>query len=147
MLSYSLISVSASNMGDAKEWAFCRYYGVERIKHDNVPYDKGSDLDVNDKHFSIKASAFTLMSGNLCEGINDFDGIWTLYASRTHSNTFVYITNDFIAYEMNIDEFKHFVYTFCRIEKESEKNGGTSKIRCKKESSKMIKWLTEKVAA
>lgn len=147
MNAYAIERIDHKNAGIAREWSMCRHHNVIRTAHDNLAYDKGSDLDTADgKHISIKASAFTLMAGNLCEGIEDFDGIWNLYASRVHSDTFAYITADFMAYEMNLDEFKRFVYAFGRLERESSKNGGAVKIRLRKESSKMIKWL-ENMAA
>lgn len=147
MNAYAIERIDHKNAGIAREWSMCRHYNVIRTAHDNLAYDKGSDLDTADgKHISIKASAFTLMAGNLCEGVEDFDGIWNLYASRVHSDTFAYITADFMAYEMSLDEFKRFVYAFGRLERESSKNGGAVKIRLRKESSKMIKWL-ENMAA
>jgi hypothetical protein len=147
MTTYTIERMSHQNAGIAREWALCRYYKVERTAHDAQPYDKASDLDAAGKHISIKASAFTLMSGTLCEGIEDFDGIWNLYESRVHSDTFAYITADFTVYEMTLGEFKQFVYTFARTERESEKNGGAMKIRLRKESGKMLKWLADKAAA
>ena len=147
MTTYTIERMNHQNAGIAREWALCRYYKVERTAHDALPYDKGSDLDAAGKHISIKASAFTLMSGSLCEGVEDFDGIWNLYAERVHSDTFAYVTADFTVYEMNIDEFKCFVYTFAHTERESEKNGGALKIRLRKESGKMLKWLADKAAA
>lgn len=146
MTSYIINQIENKNAGDAREWALCEYYNVERATHDALPYDKGSDLNTTDgKHISIKSSGFTLMSGSLCEGLTDFDKIWNLYEHRTHSNTFAYITSDFTVYEMDMVEFKTFVYNFCGLEKESEKNGGVTKIRCRKESKKMIKWLNSQM--
>ena len=147
MTTYTIERISHKNAGIAREWALCRHYMVERTAHDSLAYDKGSDLDAAGKHISIKASAFTLMSGALCEGLEDFDSIWNLYESRVHSDTFAYITADFTVYEMNITEFKQFVYMFAHTERESEKNGGQVKIRLRKESAKMLKWLTAMVAA
>lgn len=135
--------VNAKKPADAKEWSLCAYMGVERSRHDSGAYDKDSDCNAGDMHISVKSSAFTLMSGSLCEGRDTFDGIWELYAERTHSNTFAYITEDYTCYMMNLEEFKRFVYTFCRTERESEKNGGALKIRCRKESAKMLSWLAE----
>lgn len=148
MTVFEIERILHKNAGIAREWALCRYYKVERTAHDSLAYDKGSDLDTADgKHISIKASAFTLMAGNLCEGIEDFDGIWNLYAERVHSDTFAYITEDFTVYEMTLSEFKRFVYAFGRTERESEKNGGAMKIRLRKESGKMLRWLAEEAAA
>ena len=148
MNTYAIDRIDHQNAGIAREWAMCRYHNVVRTVHDNLAYDKGSDLDTADgKHISIKASAFTLMAGSLCEGRDTFDGIWNLYAERVHSDTFAYITADFTVYEMGLDEFKSFVYAFGRLEAESEKNGGALKIRLRKESGKMLKWLADKAAA
>ena len=129
------------NAGIAREWGLCAYYGIDRTAHDSVSYDRGSDIELADKAISVKASGFTLMSGSLCEGLSDFDGIWNLYASRVHSDTFAYVTEDGTTYEMNLNEFKEMVYTFGKLERESAKNGGAFKIRAKKESNKMRAWL------
>jgi hypothetical protein len=129
------------NNGDRREFAVCAYEGIKRAKHDSKAYDKDSDVNVGDRHISIKASKFTLMSGTLCEGNTTFDGIWNLYASKKHSNEWCYMTEDFTAYYMNLDEFKEFVYRFCRVEKDSQKNGGHHKIRCREETQEMLRWL------
>lgn len=147
MTTTTLTRVSAKNEGDAREWSVCAYMGVERSLHDSKAYDKDSDCVCGDMRISVKASAFTLMAGSLCEGLTDFDSIWNLYESKTHSNTFAYVTKDFIMYMMNLAEFKRFVYEFCGLERESEKNGGALKIRCRKESGKMLKWLANMAAA
>lgn len=148
MTTYTIEKLNHKNAGIAREWALCRHYMVTRTAHDSLPYDKGSDLDTTDgKHISIKASGFTLMAGSLCEGRETFDGIWNLYESRVHSDTFAYVTADYTVYEMNIMEFKQFVYTFATTARESEKNGGAMKIRLRKETIKMLKWLANKAAA
>lgn len=141
------LAIEGKNKGICREWAVCSHYMVPRTSHDHTPYDKGSDLDIADKHISIKASRFTLMSGRLCEGHEDFDGIWSLYAERVHSNCFIYVTADFVAYEMNLDEFKKFVYTFGILSRDSKKNGGKVKIAGRPESGKMRKWLAAQAAA
>ena len=134
---------NTNNHGINAEWSFCKAHGVDRVKHDNSKYFEDSDLNADGFHYSIKASGFSLMSGSLCEGKTEFDEIWNLYASKVHSDRFVYITREGVAYIMNLDEFKKFVYQFGRVEKESAKNGGLSKIRCLKESKKMVAWLAE----
>jgi hypothetical protein len=132
-----------SNHGINAEWAFCKAHGVDRVKHDNSKYYEDSDLNADGFHYSIKASGFSLMSGSLCEGKTEFEDIWNLYTSKVHSDRFVYITREGIAYIMSLDEFGKFVHEFGRLEKESAKNGGAVKIRCLKESKKMVKWLAE----
>lgn len=145
MTTIQLTEVSARNAGDAREWAICEALGIKRTKHDSARYDKASDVSANGMNISVKASGFSLMSGSLCEGREDFDGIWELFAERTHSDTFAYVSNDWIAYMMDMNEFKRFVYTFCQVVHESEKNGGYAKIRCKKETKKMLRWLAEAI--
>lgn len=132
---------NAKNNGDRREWAVCSYVGIERTKHDSKAYDKDSDVNVGDRHISIKASKFTLMSGTLCEGLTEFDAIWNLYVTKKHSNEWCYMTEDFTAYFMTEAEFKEFVYRFCKVEKDSQKNGGHSKIRCREETKEMLRWL------
>lgn len=146
MTSAILEPIAAKNAGDAREWAFCRACGVERTAHDSLAYDKASDCEANGHGYSLKASAFTLMSGALCEGLQTLDEIWALYAERVHSDRFVYVTCDWVAYIMDINEFGEFVKTFAHCERESSKNGGAVKVRCRKESSKMVAWLMERVA-
>lgn len=137
----NLPTTTHANAGIAREWSVCRYFGIERQTHDSNAYDKDSDVVANGMNISVKASAFTLMSGSLCEGIEDFEGIWNLYATRVHSDHFAYITADYDCYMMNLKEFGEFVHKFCRTERESEKNGGQVKIRCRKETAKMLGWL------
>lgn len=144
MTTYTINRVDNKNEGIAREWALCARYGIIRTTHDNVRYDRGSDLDVGDLHISIKASRFSLMAGSLCEGCEDFDGIWNIYEAHVHSNTFAYVTTDYTVYQMNLAEFKQFVYEFCGLERESERNGGQMKIKCRKESAKMLRWLAER---
>lgn len=147
MTSTVLTPISAKNPGDAREWSVCAHMGVARSTHDSKAYDRDSDCICGAMRISVKASAFTLMSGSLCEGLTDFDSIWNLYERKTHSNTFVYVTKDFVMYMMTLAEFKRFVYAFCKLENESSKNGGALKIRCRKESGKMLKWLADRAAA
>lgn len=134
------------NRGIEREHNLCHYFNIDRVTHDSVPYDKGSDLDIGDCHMSIKASRFTLMSGSTCKDCTTFDEIWTVYARNVHSNTFAYVTEDYIVYTMNLAEFKQFVYEFCGLERESQKNGGYLKIKCRAESKKMLNWLRERAS-
>ena len=117
MTTANLPRIDARNEGDAREWSVCAFMGVRRSIHDSKAYDRDSDCVCGDMRISVKASAFTLMAGSLCEGLTDFDSIWNLYAERVHSNTFAYVTADFTMYMMNLSEFKQFVYRFCRLER------------------------------
>lgn len=139
-------TTTIKNKGILREWALAAYYGIDRTTHDHVRYDQGSDISVNGKDISIKSDRFTLMSGNLCNGIKTFDGIWNLYRQNVHSNTFAYVTADMVVYEMDIEEFQQFVFRFCSLQKESEKNGGGMKIRARHESKTMLAWLDSMAA-
>lgn len=132
---------SVTNAGIAREWALCQYFGIDRQRHDHSDYRTSSDIMVGELNISVKASAFTLMSGSLCGGYTEFEDIWELYKRSTHSNTFAYVTADFTVYLMNLNEFEKFVHKFCRTETDSKKNGGKVKIRCKKETEEMRAWL------
>ena len=147
MKTYSIDHISdARNAGIAREHDLCHYFGIERTAHDSSDYRSNSDINIGDRHISVKASGFTLMSGNMCNGYDEFDDIWNLYKSTTHSNEFAYITEDYRVYEMNISEFEAFLRVFGRVEKESAKNGGKAKIRCRKESKNMVAWFEKAVA-
>ena len=141
MTRYNLNRVNADKIADAKEWSVALHYGITRVAHDSKPYNVASDVETGKKNISVKSSKFTLMSGSFCKGLSTMDEIWTLYENTTHSDTFAYVTEDFSAYEMNIEEFKTFVYTFCTVQRECAKNGGACKIRCRAETKKMVEWL------
>ena len=147
MTTYTINHISNSkNAGIAREHDLCAYMGIVRTTHDSTDYRTSSDICVGERHISVKASAFTLMSGNMCEGEDTFDGIWSVYKRNTHSNEWAYITEDYTVYMMNMGEFEKFLRTFGRTERESEKNGGAMKIRCRKESKKMRDWLKANMA-
>lgn len=137
----TLTEKTVNNHGIACEWAFCAYCGIDRTAHDAGAYDKDSDVNAFGHGYSVKSSGATLMSGSLCEGLTEFEDIWDLYVSRVHSDRFVYVTNNWTAYIMDLAEFGEFIHEFGRCERESAKNGGAVKIRLRKESSKMLAWL------
>ena len=146
MTAYNLNPMTARNAGDAREWSVCAHFGIARTAHDAQSYDKASDLEANGHGYSVKSSGASLMSGALCEGRTEFADIWNLYAERVHSDRFVYVTENWTAYEMNLTEFGEFIRNFGRCERESSKNGGAMKIRLRKESSKMVAWLERHAA-
>lgn len=147
MTTFTFNPTADKNFGIAVEHGICACYGVERVRHDNGSYNRGSDLCVGNMAMSIKASRFSLMSATLCGGCEDFDGIWSIYEANTHSNCFVYGAKTGTAYVMNIVEFKQFVYAFCTLTRESQHNGGGVKIRCRAESKKMLDWLNMRATA
>lgn len=107
--------------------------------HDSTAFDKGSDID----NISVKASHFTLVSGNLLSG-NNREQLIDEYFSRVHSSVFAYVARDFTVYMMNAQEFKAFLLEFTMLEHESRKNGGQLKVRARAESKRMREWLNER---
>jgi len=133
------------NRGINKEWTLCEYYGIHREKHDGIPYNEGSDIEINGMNISVKSPGASLMSGGYCIGCKTFEGIWRRYRKNTHSDTFVFITHDFDAYFMDIDEFSKFIHKFATLAHESSCHRGDLKIRFR-DNKAMVKYLEEKVA-
>lgn len=107
---------------------------------DSVAYDRGSDVTHEGVGYSVKSGHFTLMSAKLAES-DDMGEQLDLYFARVHSTKFVYITKENDAYVMNAVEFREFLEVFCHMERESSKNGGGWKVRCRAESKKMLNWF------
>lgn len=130
---------TASNKGiRAEQNADFLFMGEVNMEHDNVPYNMGSDIEA--LHISVKSSRFTLVSGKAMQA-QDFEGQLAEYMANTASTQVAYMAMNMVAYVMNMVEFEDFVRAFCKLEKDSSKNGGYNKIRCKHESKHMIEWL------
>lgn len=137
-----------SNKGVNREWALCRAFGIERIKHDSVRFDKGSDIELDDgRNISVKYGGFSLMAGSCCEGETTMEGIWNVYERRVHSNWFAYVTETYEVFLMNLAEFKEFIMTFGKVQRESKANGGQLKVKCDKETKKRVAWLMARAGA
>lgn len=132
-----------SNFGQHAEQALAYTLMGEIRLHGHTNFFE--DSDIPEYAMSVKAGGFTLASGSINMG-DTFDEKWQDFRNRVVSKEFAFVTHDMVAYIMNIDEFESFVYAWCKLERESEKNGGGMKIRCKKESQKMIDWLQSRVA-
>lgn len=105
-------------------------------KHDNVPFDKGSDIEP--LHMSVKSARFTL--ANRLNG-DTFEEMLDDFFSRVASLEFTYVTEDNEGYVMNKDEFREFLEQFATIQRASQKNGGHKVVRGKSESKAMLAWL------
>lgn len=117
-------------------------YTHEIRLHDNVPYNKGSDIP--EYNISIKSSAFTLASARLIKG-NTVSEQLAYYMEHTASKKVVYVTKNYDGYVMNMQEFADFVTEFGYITRESAKNGGGLKVRARKENKTMLEWLAVRV--
>jgi hypothetical protein len=126
------------NWGNHCEQALAYTLTGEIRKHDRVPFY--ADSDIPEYEMSVKSSAFTLASANVNHG-DTFEEKLADFKARVHSKWFAYVTKDLIAYVMDLPTFERFVRTFCALDHESTQNGGGAKIKCRKESKKMLEWL------
>ena len=133
------------NNGDAREENFDYMLNGKITGKDSLPFDVASDVTHMGVGYSVKSDHFTLVSARLVSGDNMAD-ILDQYFARVHSTLWAYITRDYAAYVMDMAEFREFLETFATLERESQKNGGGVKVRCRAESRKMLDWLTERVA-
>lgn len=145
MTTYFAPHITAAKKADAKEWAVAATYNIVRTKHDSDSCAVNSDVVAGDKRISVKSARFSLLSASLCTGMTEFDEIWNHFVEIDNANTYAYVTEEFKVYEMNLDEFKAFVYRFCKLDRESSKNGGGIKIRCGHETKALLKWLEERI--
>lgn len=143
MKSYTIARVSTYTNAGQRAQQDLDYALTGHMRHaDCVPFDM--DSDIPELAMSVKSSHFTLVSAARIHA-DTFDGIWNEYAARVHSQRFAYVCKDMTVYEMNLDEFRLFVYEFCTLQKQSEKCGGRMTIRCRAETKKMLCWLENMV--
>lgn len=125
--------ITCKKSGDTAQQTVNFFHTGNVEKHDNRAWYMGCDIE--QLNASVKSSGFSLADGRTNMG-DTFEEKWNDFRSRVVAKVFIYVTADFTGYYMNIDEFEEFVKTWCYLSKESAKNGGRSKIRCKHESKK-----------
>lgn len=133
-----------ANWGNHCEQALAYTLTGEIRKHDHVPFY--ADSDIPEANMSVKSSGFTLASAKVNHG-ETFEEKLDDFVKRVHSDKFAYVTEDFVAYVMTLDEFIKFIRLFCYLDRESTRNGGGYKIKCRKETKKMRAWLAASIAA
>lgn len=141
-----LLCGHVGNSGNVGEAATSEAFGCGfKFDTDHIAYNKGSDIE--ELKMSVKTSGASLAciyrDDNTAEA---FESIINEYFDNVHSVTWAYtILIDNIAniYVMNAEEFKVFIKTWGTMSKESGKT--CYKIKFKKTSGKMIKWLEERV--
>ena len=127
-----------ANWGSHCEQALAYTLTGEVRPHGHARFDVESDIP--EYHMSVKSSGFTLASAKATNG-NTFEEKLADFMNRVQSERFAYVSLDFTAYIMDKKTFERFVKTFCYLDRESTRNGGGTKIKCLKESKKMIAWL------
>ena len=121
------------NFGQHAEQVLAYTLTGEIRKADKVPFYMGSDIP--EYEMSVKSSKFSLMNGNACES-QTFEGICEEFFAKVVS---------MVVYIMNIEQFRQFVYLFCGLERESQKNGGRYKVKMRAESKKTLAWLEKNI--
>lgn len=132
---YTFDGIHYMNAGEFKEAYNKGVRGFTFEKDANTPFDKGSDIE--ETNTSVKSSGATIspITGETVEEI------LKEYFERVHSTNWDYVTivdETLIVYNMNVNEFKEFVEEFGRVNERKV-------VRLKKESSKMIKWLEDRM--
>lgn len=110
-------------------------------KADRIAFDKGSDIP--ELEASVKSARFTLASTlkgeTFEEQLND-------YFTRTASRMVIYVSLELeLAFLMDMEEFRAFIETFCKLQRSSSENGGKPVIRMGTETKKVKEWLLERV--
>lgn len=132
-----------ANWGNHVEQALAYTLTGEMRKHDHVPFF--ADSDIPEFNMSVKSNGFTLASAKVNHG-ETFEEKLNDFVTRVHSDKFAYVTLEMVAYVMNLEEFVTFIRLFCYLDRESTKNGGGKKIKCRAESKKMLAWLEARCA-
>ena len=138
------VSIKKNN-GDRAEENFDFFMNGKISGKDSKAYNIDSDVNCNGIGYSVKSNHFSLVSAGLLKG-ETMAEMLDYYFATVHSTMAVYVTKDNIAYVMNMNEFRQMLEMFAGLERESSKNGGGVKIRCRAESKKMREWLAEKVS-
>lgn len=111
----------ARNAGQRKEYVLRYAYTGIACKADHIPFYEGSDIDAS----SVKSSGATLCpwhGNSLLEAIN-----W--YLANDVSTTYVYVTNDYLVYTMDEDEFREFLLQRAYCDHDSRTHQTTLRIR------------------
>lgn len=138
-ITLTTIERTYTNNGQHAEQTLAYALTGEIRAHDNVPFDKGSDIP--EYHMSVKSSKASLMSGNRCESQTK-EGIIAEFIAKSASTCFAYVVADFtVAYVMNGNEFAEFCHEFGSLTRESTKNGGKAKVQLRAESAKTLAWF------
>lgn len=135
-----MIGDAYKNNGELLESIAKFHRGYDYLVNPATSYDEGSDIE--ELNASVKSSGASLAS---VYG-PDFDSIIKTYFANVHSTLWIYmvkIDEEITEYHMNAEEFKEFLYNWAGLAKES--GSQLQKIRIKKTSGIMVKWLENRV--
>lgn len=126
------------NHGEWLESVAKFHRGLEYLVNPATSYDNGSDIE------SLNASVKSSNASLACIYGNTFEQIVNEYFANVHSTLWIYIVDideQIIEYHMNAEEFRTFLEEWATLAVES--GSKLTKVRIKKTSGKMIKWLEE----
>ena len=124
-----------ANNGINKQWQLQEMLtGSHPSRHDNIPFDKGSDIPELD--MSVKAPRFTLAAPGYLTGSTKAEMLDD-YFSRVHSTSFAYISNKNMVYQMNAVEFRAFLEMFTEI----GERDGKKVIRGNRRYGDIVRWF------
>ena len=132
---------SFKNHGEFLESVAKFHRGLEYLVNPATSYDTGSDIE--EINASVKSSNASLA----CIYGNSKEQIIEEYFKNVHSTLWIFMINideQIIEYHMNAEEFKIFLEEWANTAVESGSH--LTKVRIKKVSGKMVKWLEERVA-
>lgn len=138
MTVYAIANINRTykNNGQHQQQALTYTLLGEMRKADNIDWTK--DSDIPEYRMSVKADRFTLAAGLRGECLTD---MVEDYFERTASNCWAYCSNNGKAYIMDHIEFYIFLMRFCKVDRDSTKNGGKLKVRLPHETSAVTAWL------
>lgn len=119
-----------TNGGQASQQWFAYTVTGERQKADNVPHDKGADV----LHYQVKSARATVCKGTDIKA----------YLATDKATEYAYVAKNGIAYIMSRTEYIEFIEAFGTVTRESNRNGGATKIRLKSESTALLTYLQER---
>lgn len=127
------------NHGEYLESVAKYHRGLDYLVNPNTSYDTGSDIE--EMRASVKSSGASLarIYGNTLEQILN------VYFANVHSTLWIFINDmgeEITEYHMNKEEFREFLYEFGTLARENKTH--LIKVRLKKVSGKMLKWLDER---
>lgn len=132
---------SWKNHGEFLESVAKFHRGLEYLVNPATSYDTGSDIE--EINASVKSSNASLA----CIYGNTKEQIIEEYFKNVHSTLWIFMVDvdeQIIEYHMNAEEFKEFLEEWATTAVESGSH--LTKVRIKKTSGKMVKWLEEKIA-
>lgn len=132
---------SWKNHGEFLESVAKFHRGLEYLVNPATSYDTGSDIE--EINASVKSSNASLA----CIYGNTKEQIIEEYFKNVHSTLWIFMVDvdeQIIEYHMNAKEFKEFLEEWATTAVESGSH--LTKVRIKKTSGKMVKWLEEKIA-